>query len=287
MYLVLKGIAGFGDRLMTLARAMQLAAHTGRTLVIDWSQDSWNHDEVPKGFWHYFDLKGISALKLVRGDDETYATLDRLSARSTDTIPAIFCGNLRRTDWGLKGGRLFIGDVPVQLSEQEITDATVQVVVYLAYCSGPLEGILPYLVFRSMDFASPKYVVGVHFRNTDKANPIGAILERTAHVWRSGRSIYLSTDDPAAIAVFRTRFGNDVTTSKPPPRPASGGGIHHCTAEELAAVGTNKEELTNDMLRDILCLVNSVVFVDSPNSLFSRIVHGLRGARPDLKQRIT
>ena len=75
-YLIVKGVAGFGDRLATLGRAIGLAMATGRTLVIDWSDASWNHEQPAKGFWHYFDLVGLPAsIQVVRGDAETSTLL--------------------------------------------------------------------------------------------------------------------------------------------------------------------------------------------------------------------
>lgn len=281
-WLVLKGLAGFGDRLMTLARALQLAAATGRTLLIDWSQDAWNHCvEAPKGFWHYFDLSGLPVgVSVVRGDTETYATLDRLNAEVV--LPPVFRGALRRTDYKLNRstGRLCLDDTPVQLTESAILAATEPVVVYLAYCSGRLEDVLPYLRFRTVDpHGAVRYTIGVHFRNTDKANALGPMLDRVRVVWKPGRSIYLATDDETAIDAFRAEFGGDVHYTRPPPRPANGGGIHHASAEELAAVGLTKEDLTHAMVRDVLRLRNSVIFLDCPNSLFSRIITVLRSGR--------
>ena len=281
-YLVLKGIAGFGDRLMTLARALQLAAATHRTLVIDWSHDSWNHcAESPQGFWHYFDLSGLPAnVSVLRGDAETYALLDRLTAENTETVPPIFRGSLRRKDWGLRNGRLFIDDSSVQLTESAIVAGSAPVVVYLAYCSGALEAVLPFLRFRTVDpHAAVRYTIGVHFRNTDKANDLVPVLQRVRSVWKPGRTIYLATDDVAAIDTFQAEFGGDVHYTRPPPRPANGGGIHHASAAELEAVGLTKEDLTHAMIRDIMRLRDSVIFLDCPNSLFSRIVTVLRAFR--------
>lgn len=219
-------------------------------------------------------------MSVLRGDAETYALLDRLSAKALPTIPAIFRDSLRRLDWTLKGGRLCIGDTSVQLTETDIVAAPAPVVVYLAYCSGPIEGVLRHLRFKTQPpYASIRYTIGVHFRNTDKANALGPMLERVRGTWKPGRSIYLATDDGAAINAFQAEFGDDVHFTRPPPRPANGGGIHHASAEELAAVGLTKEELTHGMVRDILRLRDSVLFLGCPNSLFSLIVTVLRAFR--------
>ena len=149
--------------------------------------------------------------------------------------------------------------------------------VYLAYCSGRLEDVLPYLLFKTPMTREAPAKIGVHFRNTDKANDLDAILLQVKRVWRPGYTIYLATDDQEAVSVFRDVFGADVRATNPPPRPANGGGIHHCSAAELAEVGITKEELTHDMIRDVLRLRDTTVFLDCPNSLFSRTVSVLRG----------
>lgn len=178
------------------------------------------------------------------------------------------------------GGRLCLGDVPVQVSEKQILTAQEPVVMYLAYCSGRVEQLLPYLRLRAPEQTN-RSIIGVHFLNTDKANSLVDTLDRVGRVWRMGRQIWLATDDVAAIAAFHERFGEDVTGLTPPPRPSSGGGIHHATAAELATVGTTKERLMFDMMHDMVALRDCLVFIDS---LFSRIVHGLRALRSSLKR---
>lgn len=285
-YLVLKGLAGFGDRLMTLGRALWLAAATGRTLVIDWSDASWNHDDPPKGFWHYFNLVGLpAAIQVVRGDGATAETLRTLSDRGRSVLPPVYAGQLHRSDYLLDRGtgRLCLDGVPVQLTEQAILTAKEDVVVYLAYCAGRLEDVLQYLQFRTPMTREAPAKIGVHFRNTDKANDLDAMLTQVKRVWRPGYSVYLATDDLTAASEFKQVFGEDVRVSAPPPRPVNGGGIHHCSASELAAVGLTKEALTHDMIRDVLRLRDTTVFLGCPNSLFSRIVTVLRAAAKSAK----
>jgi hypothetical protein len=162
---------------------------------------------------------------------------------------------------------------PTRLSEDELVRSEARIVVYMAYNAGRFEDVLPFLRFRESD-AVPRHTIGVHFRNTDKANDIASTLARAQAVWKPGRSVFLATDDVGAITTFQTAFGNDLYCTEPPGRPASGGGIHHALPEELAPL--TKEGLNWLMIRDIVNLQNSVIFVDCPNSLFSQIVWFLR-----------
>jgi hypothetical protein len=272
-YLLVKGIAGLGDRLMTLGRAIQLARITRRILMIDWAQESWNHDDPPKGFWHYFDL--TDDVPVVREDAATYKMIDGLT--SATAIPAQFTGRLRRLDWTLNRqmGRLFIDGVRAQLTDREIITATEQVVVYLAYCAGTMETIVSHLRFRTPPMGD-RYDVGVHFRNTDKVNSVTEMITRVKEIWSTGQSIWLATDDVSAVATFRIVFGEAVYAADPPPRPTNGGGIHHASAEELAVFGTTKEVLNHAMIQDVYRLRDAAIFVGCPNSLFTRLVTVLR-----------
>jgi hypothetical protein len=57
-YLVLKGIAGLGNRLCTLANAIDYAQKTGRTLMVDWSDGIYGM-MGQNVFYHYFKLNDI------------------------------------------------------------------------------------------------------------------------------------------------------------------------------------------------------------------------------------
>jgi hypothetical protein len=285
-YLVLKGMAGFGDRLMTLGRAFVLAQATGRRLLIDWTDIAWNHAwPEPRGFFHYFDLQG-SVRDLLGATSDT-ALIETLTALNSEAsvLPVVFRGSLVRSgvEFNHATGRMELRSAPVRLSEGEIVAAKERVVVYMAYNAGRLEDVLPYLVIRERG-AGPKPVIGVHFRNTDKANDLSDTLRRVQAVWKPERSIYLATDDMKAIEVFRSAFGGDlICGATPPPRPASGGGIHHALPDELAAGGLCKEDLIWSMLQDITTLRSSIIFVDCPNSLFSKVVWMLRVKKTESK----
>jgi hypothetical protein len=277
-YLIVKGIAGLGDRLMTLGKALQLASLTGRTLVIDWSHDSWNHDDPPKGFWHYFDLSGLPrSVRVLRGDAETYALLDKLTAIQADTLPLQFQGAQRRSDCYLDHAtqRLFMDSCNIQLTDREITASAHSVVVYIGYCTGQLKNTMRFLKIKQNNTDKP-YDIGVHFRNTDRINDINIVLQKVVAIWKEGMIIYLATDDRSAIHVFQEKFGDCVHFTVPPPRPSNGGGIHYSSPDELRAVGLTKEDLNNLALQDIIRLCNSSVFIGCPNSFFTRIVETVR-----------
>lgn len=58
---ILKGLEGFGDRLQCLLQAIGYAKATGRTLVVDWRDSHWSHDQQ-LGMEHYIQINGIETL---------------------------------------------------------------------------------------------------------------------------------------------------------------------------------------------------------------------------------
>lgn len=55
-YCYVKGVAGIGNRLYTLASAIEYCERTGRLLYVDWSDGTYDKDGV-NCFYKYFDLK--------------------------------------------------------------------------------------------------------------------------------------------------------------------------------------------------------------------------------------
>ena len=44
-FVILKGVAGFGDRLQCLLQALSYAKITKRILIVDWSDNDWAHEK--------------------------------------------------------------------------------------------------------------------------------------------------------------------------------------------------------------------------------------------------
>lgn len=63
-YLVLKGCAGLGNRLLTIKDAILYAKANKRTLYIDWS-DGWHLNKNQNSFYIYFDLIGVDYIKSI------------------------------------------------------------------------------------------------------------------------------------------------------------------------------------------------------------------------------
>lgn len=62
-FVVLKGHAGFGDRLAILMNAIAYARATDRFLVVDWRDKTWTHDTSLPGD-HYFSLPGVKTFSI-------------------------------------------------------------------------------------------------------------------------------------------------------------------------------------------------------------------------------
>jgi hypothetical protein len=62
-YLIYRSLNGFGDRIQCLLYAIKYCLHTGRVLVIDWTDDIWCDNE-DYDFDTYFTLKDINAMKI-------------------------------------------------------------------------------------------------------------------------------------------------------------------------------------------------------------------------------
>lgn len=74
-FLIVKGCAGLGNRLITLAAAMEYAVKTNRILIADWSdgQFSMKGDNI---FYKFFELEGIDHLKSYK-EIENYANITK------------------------------------------------------------------------------------------------------------------------------------------------------------------------------------------------------------------
>ena len=238
-WLVVKGIAGLGDRLMTLGAAIEVARASGRSLVVDWRDSEWD----PKGgFERWFRLE-VPDVTVVA---ELPAVTDGMSV-----WPAAFQGRVGRTDLVLASDRwqVLLDGMPVRTPSSKLLERTEDVVVFVDYCSGKLSSVIPYLKWLE-EIEVPIYEVAIHYRNSDKRNGIGPFLAKLTELEPS--TAWLATDDPDAGRKFREAL----------PFPIEGGVV---------------ERGIPAMMRDLWILVRAKRLVGSRNSLFTRVARVLRG----------
>jgi hypothetical protein len=135
-YLILKGVAGLGDRMKTLGGAIKLAIQTNRTLIIDWTDPTWNHSEPPKGFFAYFGLNVPPGLKILTSDAAIRSTL--LTLNSCNSVcPHVWRGQMQRTDYRVdrSTSKLILDGQIILLSDEQVINCTEQIVVY-GICQG-------------------------------------------------------------------------------------------------------------------------------------------------------
>lgn len=238
-WLVVKGMAGLGDRLMTLGAAIEVARASGRTLVVDWRDTAWDPDG---GFGSWFRLDV---------PDMTITTELPVLTEGMTVWPPAFAGCLDRTDLKLAPDRwqVHLDGVPVRAQPPTILARTEDVVVFVDYCSGNLSSVIPYLTWLSIpDVAT--YDVAIHYRNSDKRNGIGPFLAKLKDL--DPVSAWLATDDSNALHQFQEAVGF----------PIEGG---------------QAERGIPAMLRDLWTLVRARRLIGSRNSLFTRVARVLRG----------
>lgn len=242
-WLVVKGIAGLGDRLMTLGAAIEVARITGRTLVVDWRDAGWDPEG---GFARWFRLE-VPDLTVV---DELPVLTEEVAV-----WPPAFQGCLGRTDLKLAPDKwqVLLDGHPVRAQPPSLLGRTEDVVVFVDYCSGNLSSVIPYLKWLAMPDV-PIYDVAIHYRNSDKRNGISQFLAKLREL-TAPAAAWLATDDSTALRQFQEAL----------PFPIEGGQV---------------ERGIPAMLRDLWILVKARRLVGSRNSLFTRVARVLRG---DLK----
>lgn len=237
-YLVVKGCAGLGNRLMTVAAALEYAQKTNRLLYVDWSDG-------------FFAPKGLNAFeRLFRCDSKLYLNAVQYE-EDYDFYPAIakqlpenFCiydffsvrqpknryvrkilgilskmGRIRYQTWvGKDNTRLeFGGDLPANLTEN--------VVIYADYIPKFSEELLIKNIRPAREICEKieSYIkenglnqnsVGLHIRATDKKpkrNLLSFYKKMDSFVQTKDiKRIYLATDNADVEKTLKKRYGDKI-----------------------------------------------------------------------------
>ena len=110
-----------------------------------------------------------------------------------------------------------------------------------------------------------KYI-GVHFRNTDRNNDIGLFISKLK-LYKDYK-IYIATDNISSLKKFKENLkGYDIFYYFEP-FDAKGKNIHFNNPD--------KDNVITSILVDMYMLYHSEIFIDSPNSLVSKLVNLMR-----------
>lgn len=107
---------------------------------------------------------------------------------------------------------------------------------------------------------------GVHFRNTDRKNNIESFIKNIKNC--SSIKIYLATDDAKAYAQLVHALPNHIIIQYKNPINAEGKPIHY--------MENDKYSLVISLLIDMYYLTHSKIFIESSDSLVSKLVLHMR-----------
>ena len=116
-----------------------------------------------------------------------------------------------------------------------------------------------------------KYI-GVHFRNTDRINNINTFLDKIK-IYKD-KQIYIATDNIISFNTFKTELKNYNLFFYNEPYDAGGNNIHFNDP--------NKEKMIMSIIIDIYMLYHSDIFIDSPNSLVSKLIKYMRNKQESI-----
>jgi hypothetical protein len=231
--LLVKGVAGLGNRMQCVATALAYARITSRRMIIDW-RDPIYSDDGRNAFGMYFirpdsgSLENLcdSSLSIVPATwsghlDEPALEFMRRKEGASASDPAFWCSytiDLRRMDYcedvavfwspfdlidDLR--KNFAGELASWrcMNRQDILRSLFkQEFVPVASVTEQVKS------FQADEFRTP--VIGIHVRFTDKRSHLGAIKKRLVKLLRShpGATIFLATDSLEIQKKFQGEFAN-------------------------------------------------------------------------------
>jgi hypothetical protein len=242
-WLLVKGAAGLGNRMVALLTAILYADVTGRRLVVDWSDDAYS-DDGTNAFPAYFDCPGVSGIEELPSraaiapplwDGRVDVSVDEL--RRQAGLPKREFNRSSRVDVGRADYREEIAVfwspkdrvrrlrriLPPELSAaptEELLGSTLRERM-------PLQPAIRVRVERFRTAHLPGRTVGVHVRYSDKRGDVDALLQELGAVRRADPKLgaFLATDNVEVKERFEHEHPDIVTAPHwypPPGEPAHG-----------------------------------------------------------------
>lgn len=296
-YLIVKGCAGLGNRLVTIFSAIKYCERNNRILIIDWSDGQFDKNGID-AFGKYFDLKNVTWNKT--DNIENWADLshssDLFKKNKNEGIYDLYKSN-QSVFWSKFPMKLFFSESLKKLRRNWRPLKNIEGEKLLNYGSDLSDGhkedvlyfidFLPFINFNDL----PKYIqikpflnekletfaeqnrisetVGIHIRHTDK-KPTVEINKIIDHIKLNYKSflVYLSTDSIEIEKLFLANFRKVILYPKLKPE-LNGIGLHQW------ALYHNEEELKytlfEESVMEMFLLSKCNYLYYQGNSTFSNI----------------
>ena len=312
-FVVLRGAAGWGDRLQCLLQAIGYAKKTKRYLVVDWRDSEWSHDQKISADY-YFNFIGLKTFE-TQSFLQYYASVkDEVSVVNKIWKPYIEDPviDLYKKAFYLDEEQKIIQRV----CDYEIEDFEEDIVVYsgvgfraFAYSDFQYIHPAPWIIDRirlsGLDslLGSCPYNI-VHLRGgsktwaggdgsgakeyMDKVNQQFPTLDSyLEYLWatyqkinekadQKNSNLFLLSDSPWLAEQWVQKFQAGTYISIAYNGPMTSSGIHRASGEILEKHGISKIDLNFEMLRDFAIMCNAQNIIHDGISLFSKMAEKVK-----------
>lgn len=230
--------------------------------------DIKNHDAFSNYFSKYFILNGINYTEdysEIKGSDNYHKiTLDYLN--KTNVKYDNEYGYIHKYNYNNKIININIGKA------LERIDYYRNIKMYAGHGGNNRHTILKYIKCNDdikqklKEYKIDEKYVGVHFRNTDRSNDINIFINKLK--FYKDYKIYIATDDFNALYIFKNELKDYNIFYYFEPYNAHGENIHFNDPD--------KDKIVMSILVDMYMLYHCDIFIDSPNSLVSKLVNYMR-----------
>ncbi|MEG4529160.1 nodulation protein NodZ [Microcoleus sp. D2_18a_D3] len=272
-YIILKGIAGLGNRLSALSAAIKYAQTTNRKLIVEWN-DHWYSSHSSKNvFFEFFQLVNI--------DSSLQHTYDIPHYSQKTVAPAMWFNHLTDSSdqvmqfplvWKLNDQ--YLGQKCVVELDRSYTE---DIVIFTSYGGLDRKILRHHLKLKPAvqkivcEFAEKYFsetVIGVHVRFTDKQpkQPLKTVFQKIDDLLsvEPTAKIFLATDNPDIIIEFKLRYVNHMLVRNKW-FPSEHTPIHRYQS------GRIPEEILLDAVVEMFLLSHCKYLIAQGNSSFSRI----------------
>lgn len=308
-FVLLKGLQGFGDRLMCLLQAISYSKATRRRLVIDWRDEDWTHD-ILEPLDHYFKVVGIPTYGLDEFAQYWNAHAHELSVYPSAWSPLILDPGY--SEWIYKD----VFSLPNKnadlwaISQYKQDDYEADIVVYpgvgmrtFSYTDLKLVHLSRWIELMIRQFSEKLKLVDqsfdiIHLRAGSKSWAGGHVplqsLNKEIHdkwpdknsyldsLWKSyaeqtsnlsALPLFLLGDQESLLKDWQDKFSCGTIIPNSAFNHLRESGIHKLSASDLIDIGTGvcKSQLTYETLRDFVLMLNTRTLVSDGTSAYSRM----------------